>query len=279
MFTKNLNPNFILVKIPKEEQAEKMRKGCILHLHPSFIFGTRALQSGEIVAIGKVAKLVLPKAKECDTLFFSWKVEYVGEHINPSIVYEDENYFYHTVTIAEYKGRDMECYGYFNGETIITHPSFVILEPKEKEVTNNLKETPSGLFVFDKYQMSDSEIMQKIEFNKNYIVSLSNTYAMQSMQSEFNARQTKSMIDALEKENKELSIQLHKTEYYENRIVAYCNPLQEAEPGMHIYAWNIMCLETIDINQKEYNVVNYRHIGMREVKEKTKHSFSLQEAI
>lgn len=261
MTTKNINPNFFLVKIAKEDKKNKKMSDGLLHLSPNFIFGTRSMQCGEIVSIGKIAHLVMPMAKVGGTLVFSWKVEFAGEdedgneNINMALVEQDDLFNYYTVTISEYKGRQAETFAYFNGKTIITHPSYVILK-EEKEDTNKVVESKSGLFLFQNYKMSVSELQQKIDFNIQKIYSLSNSvYSFE--------RETMEAIEKLENENLQLSEEMQGKEKYEQYTVSYSNPLLDFKQNDRVYAWNIMCLEKVEINKIEYIITLARHVGLK----------------
>lgn len=253
----SVNPNFFVVKVSKEDKKRKSQHNGKLYLSPSFIFGTQGMQCGEIIAIGKLAKLVIPNAKIGGTLIFSWKVEYAGgdDQINLALIEEDEEFYYYTVTISEYKGRDTETYAYFDGNTITTHPSFVILE-KKKEESNELVKSESGLFLFSNYTMTPSEIQQKIEFNKQHIYSISNSVHS------FEAA-TKEQIYKLEQENRKLTKMLQGEERYEKYKVIYSNPLLDVEPNEEVFAWNIFCLEEVTINDNTYVITKHKHIGCK----------------
>ena len=50
-------------------------------------------------------------------------------------------------------------------------------------------------------------------------------------------------------------------ERFEKYTVAYCNPLHDISKGQKVYAWNIMCLEKIEINGKDFIISKYDHTG------------------
>jgi hypothetical protein len=261
MTTKNINPNFFLVKIAKEDKKKKKMSDGLLHLSPNFIFGTRSMQCAEIVSIGKMAHLVMPMAKVGGTLVFSWKVEFAGEdedgneNINMALVEQDNLFNYYTVTISEYKGRQSETFAYFDGQTITTHPSYVILK-EVKEDTNKVIESKSGLFLFHNYKMSVSELQQKIDSNIKKIYSIANSvYSFE--------RETSEAIERLENENLRLSEEMQGKEKYEKYTVSYSNPLLDFQDNDTVYAWNIMCLEKVEINNIEYIVTLAKHVGMK----------------
>lgn len=265
MNIKTANPNYFIVRVEKElQKATKEGLGIIKRAAP-FTFGKGGTQCGEIIAIGKLAHLIIPQAKVGGNLLFSWKVEYAGvgtERPNMNLIEEDENYNYYSITISEFKKRDNDCYGYFDNEIFVTHPSFVIVHSKEKE-SNKLSETASGIYFYQNWTMSEDEIMQKIKFNQDHIYSLSVTCASLFQQRESEAYPVKLYMQKLEQENKELSELLHGKEKFEEYKVAFCNPdLQGLQNGEKIFAHNIFFLEPIEINNRKYFIGKHKHIGI-----------------
>ena len=264
MNVKTANPNFFIVKINKEEQKQKKQGTGLIKNADTFIFGKGGMQSGEVVAIGKLAHLVMPFAKIGGTLIFSWKVEFNGENNekpNMALVDEDEENRYYTVTISEFKGRSSETYAYYDDTNIcFTHPSFVVVkkEVKEPEMT----ETKSGILLFQSYRPSDTEITHRIAFNTQHIYSLSITHAAQAQLRESDARQTKELIQSIELQNRQLTGMLQGKERFEPYSVAYCNPLHDCENGDTVFGENIFFLEPIEIKGEKLFIGKYNHLGM-----------------
>lgn len=262
MKVKSANPNFFIIKVDKESQIKNKEGNNIIKRAATWTFGKGGMQHGEIVAIGKLANLVIPQAKIGGYLLFSWKVEYVSEEAkkpNMALIHEDAEYNYYTVTISEFKRRDCDCYAYFDDEVFITHPSFVIVNPKEKE-QEKLVKSEGGIIVYNEWKMSEGEIMQKIEHNKQHIYSLSISHASKLQTRESESYPIKKYMQHLEKENAELSELLHGKEVVEEYSVAYCNPMHRFKTNDVVFCHNIFFLQPITINNKTFFIGKTDHV-------------------
>lgn len=273
MIPKSVNPLYFLVRINKQAQVDKKVGKDSIKLSETFTFGKAGMQCGELVGLGKFAKLVMPMAKVGGTLYFSWKVEYAGEIEadeatgvkavpNMALVYEDLEYNYYTVTATEYKGRGSEAYAYEDETGFYTHPAFIILHKEEEKTTQSLS-SASGLIVFENWKMTDDEIRQKIDFNTQHIYSLSITHQSHLQKRQSDARQTKEKIIALQNENKKLSEQLQKKDQYEDYTVKYCSPLHQVKPGDKVMAYNIFFLMPLTVHNEHLRIGPYDWVGTK----------------
>lgn len=264
MQIKTVNPNFFIVRINKAAQKQKKETfNGVIARAATFTFGRGGMQCGEIVAIGKLAHLVIPFAKIGGTLHFSWKVEFNGEDAskpNMALVHEDKEYNYYTVTISEYKRRPSETYAYSDENGTYTHPSFVIMEDEEKKHSDKLLVSAGGILIYENYRMSDDEIQQKIFWNTEHIYSLSETHASLLQTRESESYPIKLKMQELERENQHLTALLQKEERIEQYTVAFSNPLHDVTTGDKVMANNIFFLEPLFINGKKYFIGQYKQI-------------------
>lgn len=273
MQIKSANPNFFVVKINKELQLQNKEGNSIIKRAATYTFGKGGMQHGEIISIGKLAKLIIPQAKIGGFLLFSWKVEYVPQESkkpNMALIHEDEEYNYYTITISEFKRRDCDCYAYFDNEIFITHPSFVIIHPKE-ETAQEIIQRESGIYCYNNWRMTEDEIMYKINQNTQHIYSLSITHASLLQTRESESYPIKRYMQALEEENRRLSELIHGKEVVEEYTVAFCNPIHKFKKGDVVFGYNIFFLQPITINDKNYFIGKQKFVYARKLKVKSNH--------
>ena len=262
-------PPFFFIRIPKKEQVARREKLGSLYLPFNKIYMTRERQYGEIIAIGADAAREFPEAKIGMILIhhhFVTGKEMEGTEDNTHLFHEDKTYKYYTVTAFSINGRANETYGVYDGHKIITHPTFIFLEP-DKPAVNNLspdqfissatKKEKSGLILFKNWNDDRKTIYDRIEFLKNEITQLCKTPPSDILNK---------LIESKEREMEALAKKMNKPRY-EEYTVAASNPLIEKwfntkiNSGDKIYCLNIASKTTIEFMGKEYRVVKITYIG------------------
>lgn len=258
-------PAFFLVRIEKKVQKERREKIGSLYVAPGYTFMTRNLQSGEIIAIGEKAHKEFPEANIGDTLLMHHFVEAQDDE-KQYLVDEDDTYRYYTVTALSWNGRANETYGVWNGEKIITHQEFILLE-KEKYIppptpdeylAQALQETESGLAIFKDWKNTREETESKMASIKSEIESLS--------KSGTHKPHIQQGIAEKEMELNALSEKINKKTYLPYTIAAL-NPClsewfhTEIKEGDVIYMMNYACNTEIEFNGIAYLIASTRFIG------------------
>jgi len=136
-------PPYFLIKIGKEQQKEKKEKIGSLYFPQEYIYMTREVQFGTIIAIGesnneeiKSAKDVMPMASVGDYLlvhhFISGKKDGKGECFY--FIGEDDEFNYYAVNCFAVEGERPLAYAVARGSEVIPTPDYIFLEqPVEEE--------------------------------------------------------------------------------------------------------------------------------------------------
>lgn len=260
-------PPYFLVSIPKKDQKERKEKIGSIYLHPTYIFLTRNMQCGEIVAIGSQAAELLPDASVGDTLLFHHFVESLEKC---QCVDSDDNFNYYVVTACYHNGQNNQTYGIWNGKNIIPHPDYIFLACETEDNATALDEflhkktavNENGILQFNDWKITREDITRKMEKIKNEIESLAKTKMREDVAREINRK---------ESEMNELSKLMHKKRYQLYSIFAINPSFNLAianiygcwlASGSKVYMLNIACETKIEFDRKEYIVAKSQHFGV-----------------
>lgn len=238
---KALNP-FFIIKVPKQEEESKREKEGNLYLHPSFVWMTKNTQCGIIEDISPEAHNQLPEANVGDILIvhhFAQGSHSILERDKKYLVFEDETYNYYKISSKELPGINNQCYGVYNGKTIIPHKDFAFLQPLPKE------ESPYG------FSQTTDDILEKIQSIKNEIEYLSKGAQSQDKYDHLMKRQN---------EMAKLSSGLHKKQYIPFKV-AYSNPSLKIDSGNIVFALNIAGNTEVSFLENSYRIVEKKYIA------------------
>lgn len=261
-------PAYFLIRIPKNRQKERLEKMGNLYLHPNYVYLTRGMQYGQIVAIGEKAQMQLQEANCGDILLFH---HFVESHEKSQCVDSDEIYNYYVVTALSHNGQNNQTYGIWQNDTIIPHPEYLFLEAEkpldliqtpDEYIEKALKATESGIFLFKEWRIDRAALTSQMEEIKAQIESLSKT------------KMTAPVIKAIEEKEAEMNriskiINSKKYQLY-NLVAAHSSFTDEVEacfnttllPGHPIYMLDIACQTKMEFNNTEYIVAKSVHFGI-----------------
>lgn len=252
-------PAYFYIKINKQKQQERKEKQGNLYIVTDSKNEARNMQQGEIVSIGEYAASLFPYAKVGMTLVIHWMTE---SKEKKQLVNFDDDYNYYVVTATEYNGQANQSYGVWDGENIIPHPDYIFLE-KNKD-NRELKQTDSGLFLFDNWTETRTDKEEKMAALNAEIQSLT--------KSKMNSQ----LRDGIARKEKELeglsnSINKQRIELY---TVAAINPDfnemiensfgHKVEIGDKVGMLNAACQTTVEFNGIEYIVALSKHFHLTE---------------
>ncbi len=251
-------PHYLIVKVPKSEERDRRDKIGSIFVPPSFAFMTRNTQAGEIVAIGSKAGQEFPDAKPGHILIFHHFVQGSSAEPSEQLIDSDNVYNYYFVCSDDYNGRFNQCYAIWDGEKIIPHMDFILLEPEKDDSLSNLEEIAEKqtqkvgkLIIFKEWKESRQTIERKIESLKAEITSLNKTRMRPDV---------KKAIEEKEAQQMALSAKLHKKEYKPYSI-AYANPNSDLFNHKEVWCLNTATATIIEIFGKSYHVVNVKYAG------------------
>lgn len=177
-------PQFIFVRVPKEEQRERLEKIGILYYPPAYAFMKRGMQCGEILAIGEDAKNHFPEARKGDTLLFHHFIEHKETKSKNKFfqIDEDKDYNYYAVTAMSHNGDRGLAYGLWDGEALVPNKEYIFLFPEPKPESDMedfefnmggslfktniaMKEAGAGIVVPKERKMSREEMTEKMKEN------------------------------------------------------------------------------------------------------------------
>lgn len=262
-------PAFFLISILRKEQTERRSKIGSIYLHPNFVYMTRGMQCGRIVAIGRKAADSMPNAKIGDTLLVH---HFVESSEKQNCVASDGLYNYYVVTCMSHNGQNNQTYAVFDGKNIIPHPDYIFLEcpppatsaqNPQDYIDNNLQKSQTGLFLFKQWTVDREGIVERIKELKEQIGSLTKP----------GMRMTPEVAKAVKQREEEmdrLSSQLNKKRM-ELFTVAAINPdfaddiFQQWQcrvgAGDQVYMLNIACETKMEFAGKEYIVAKSMHFS------------------
>lgn len=260
-------PAYFLISIPRAEQSERKSRIGKIFFHPNFVYMTRGMQCGQIIAIGDIAAKTMPTAKVGDTLLIHHFVESTEK---VQCIYSDEWFNYYVVTCKSHNGQNNQTYAVFDGLKISPHPDYIFLDceqprdkslPADEYVNSQLQKRTSGLFTFKEWSVNREEISKKIQEIKSQIDSLNKTRMNEDI---------RKVIIEREAEMNRLSSLMTK-QRFQMYTIAAGNTSFYQEVGDHygvypkdgdiIYMLNIACETKIEFNKKEYIVAKTMHFG------------------
>lgn len=261
-------PSFILIRIEKKQQQERKEKIGSLYFPVEYTFMQRGLQNGEIVSIGETAQKEFPEAKPGHILivhhFLEGKKNDKG--YEQFLVHADEDYKYYVVTALDHNGQKNMTYGIWNGEKIITHKEYILLEKEqvkseetEGDIYDKLTEkSSSGLFLFKQWRQTRADKEARLAELKNQVQSLSKSTMTEAV---------RKGIEEKELEMNNISKDINSKRYQPYKIAAFNPSLNEwfdtkIQHGEIIYMRNDACNTTVEILGKEYIIAKTDYIGL-----------------
>lgn len=261
-------PAYFLVRIPKHEQFARKEKIGSIYLPPTFVFLTRNMQCGYIVAIGEDAAHFFPDAKIDMLLLFH---HFVEANDKQQMVYADKDWNYYVVTCCSHNGQNNQTYGVWTGTDIIPHQDYIFLESDNKTqdtVDVNafhdvaLKPNKNNILLFSNWKTTREDLVEQQAKLRLEIQSLAKS------------KMTEPIMRAISEKENELNILSKKinNKRYDLYIIKAVNPeynLWIAEcfgqwlaPGSVVYMLNIACKTVIEFNNQEYIVAKTMHFGI-----------------
>lgn len=238
-----------------------------IYLHPNFVYMTRGMQCGQIVAIGEIAGQTLPEARIGDTLLIHHFVESTEKQF---CIYSDQYFHYYVVTCMSHNGQNNQTYAIYNGSKIIPHPDYIFLDCKQPQESNlnpdeylaqQLKAQASGIFTFKEWTIDREGITKKIQSIKSQIDQLTKSRMTPEI---------KEVIEGYEAEMNRLSKMMTKQRFELYTVIAgsprffdivreqYDTPVGN---GDKIYMLNIACETKMEFNKREFIVAKTQHFG------------------
>lgn len=268
-------PSFILIKIPKQAQRERLEKIGSLFYPPEHVFMKRGMQCGEIVQIGSAASKYFPEARVGHILIFHHIVEGKETLSKQKFFFidQDENWNYYLVTGMEHNGDRNMTFGVWDGEGIIPNKDYIFLKIPHKEesdmpdfdlaspglprlVTNMaFRQAGHGIVVPKAKKENRGELSAKMEKNLVEIKKLSRWLQFPDM-----LQKVTPMIKILESENEKISKAINTT-VIETHTVAFCNSELNSSPGSTVYILNIACYMEVEFMKKDYIIAESKYIN------------------
>lgn len=175
---------YILIRISREEQKAKKEKIGSLFIAPDELYMQYNMQCGEIVEIGEKAQREFPEAKVGHIAIIHHFVEGESEASSRDqyLVHQDDAYNYYVVTPCLVPGKNIDIYGVWDGEKIIPHKDYVLVEPDPKVkvpetpdeyIESALKKTDGGIYVFSDWKDTYEDKVDRQKRIKEEIQNLS----------------------------------------------------------------------------------------------------------
>lgn len=265
-------PSYFLVRIPLKDQQERLEKVGNIYLHPKYIYMTRGMQCGEVVAIGEDAGNYFPEAKIGDLLLFNHLIEGKRDDKRQRFyfIHEDDKFSYYAVTGFAGNGERNMSYAIWDGSKIVPNKDYIFLETETKNTQSEQFEfnirgnrykpdigfsvSKSGILIADERKKTREEVREIMKVNmdrmRHLSMFMSNPIAIQE-------------IESLQIENAKYSTEIN-TRRYEPHIVHAINDEyndgvlesfgEKVNPGETVLILNIACDYKIEFNKKEYIV-------------------------
>jgi len=211
-----------------------------LYLHPNFVWMKRNTQCGEIIAISREAKELLPESEVGNVLLFHHFIQrshsLKGDN-DKFLVMEDDDYKFYNVNAKEWNGNNNNTYGIWDGVNIIPHKDYVLLEKQN--------ENSEGWY------QSNEKIYEKMEEIKMDVQRLAKNTMTEDIMNVMKSR---------EKEMYQMTKQLQVKEYRKYKI-AYANPILGIPNGTWIYMLNIAAQTELTFMDKTYIISESKYIS------------------
>ena len=231
-----LNPNLI-VKIAKKSLLDN-REGDKVYYHQSYVWYTRNLQCGEVVAISPVAKSEMKDVNIGDLLIFHHYIEAsvaMSEMNSDYMVGEDADYSYFNVSAKENPGGMTMAYAVIKDGLIVPHKDYVFLEEQVPE----------------KYAIDRQDALNKMEKVKNRNLHLMHTSSP--------SEHLRTSVRRAEAENQKMTLHLNK-KLTIPFVVAFASPDKPYSIGDTICTFNMASNVTVSVNNIDYRVVESRFV-------------------
>lgn len=276
-------PPYFLVRIPLKEQQERLEKIGNIYLHPSYIFMTRGMQCGEIVAIGQDTGNYFPEAKVGNILMFNHLIEGKRDDKRQRFyfIHDDEHYNYYAVQGVAGNGERNMSYAVWDGSKIIPCRDYIFLEVDRLDEQGseqvefnvrgvNYKPTvgfavsKGGLLTTMERKKTREEIRVIMKNNMNRMRYLSNFIQNPDAIKE---------IEKLQYENAKYSTEINTRRYEPKTVHAVNDDFNEGveesfgtkiTPGETVFMLNIACDYKIEFNKKEYIVAETQYFASTE---------------
>lgn len=262
-----INPYF-LVKIDKVKQQEKGQRVGRFYLPPSETMENN-LQCGEVVSISEKASKIFPEAKVGDLLILHHMVESMtlADSKEDHWVDEDDDYNYYVVTPIPHNGKGNEVYGLWDGEKIVMHPDFLLLEPEavingakdvETFIEEAVEKSTGGLFIFKEWRESREEKTARLTERRLEVQRLGEKNEL--------TPELQADIARREEEMTQISNEINEIAYKPYKIAA-CHPIvsewfdRKVGAGDTIYCQSRAAQTKIEFMGKEYRSCPVAFIG------------------
>lgn len=253
-------PNYIIVRINKQEKKERKSKIGSLYIPEQLVFMTRNCQAGEIIRMGENVTKLLPGCRKGNILIFH---HFVESDSKPYFIHEDEKFYYYTCPCTD---TNMNLtYGYCHKDSIVMHPDYVLLQTDKApsaEMTPDdyieqaISRSPGGLFLFKNWVDSREDMELKMNKLKAECQELAKTGP--------ELPHVKKAIEEKEYEIKQLSKRINKVRAVKKTLLYFNPKLSEGfgralKLGDEIYIRTIGCQTTMEFQGVTYTIgrVNY----------------------
>jgi hypothetical protein len=260
---------YFLIKINKKDQKSLKEKHGRFYIAPTQTFMLYNKQCGEIVGIGEAAGKHFPEAKIGDILIVHHFIE--GENEREArtehLVHEDDTYNYYVVSAYEQGGKACETYGVWDGEKIIPNKDYVFLKtekpeqkdiPDDEAINQKLKETPSGLLLFENWGETREMVEDKMTRLKAEVQSMSKSgthkhHIMEGLQKK------QAELDGLSAKINQRSFEPHVIAYANKELSEWFN--REVKEGDIVFALNMAAKTKLFFMDTEYIVCRASYIA------------------
>lgn len=262
---------YFLIRISRQEQAQKKQKIGSIIIPETQTFMMYNLQCGEIVGIGQNAHEYFPEVEIGHTLLIHHFVQGAddNEAREDHLIHQDEVYNYYVVACFDFYRKGNETYGVWDGTKIIPNKDYIFLEtPKKDEpkspdeyINAALKSTSGGILTFTNWQESRESKADKMQRLQAEIQELSKSGAQKP--------HIAKGIQERERELELLSVDINTKSYVPYTIAAFNLELKEQfdnsaniEVGEQVWLLNIAAQTQIEFNDKSYIVAKTNYIGV-----------------
>lgn len=278
---------FFLVRIPKNQQKERLEKIGSIYIPPDYVFLTRGMQCGEIIAIGEGAKQYFPEAQIGHILLFHHIVEGKKDHNGNYSFYigADDEYTYYIVTAYSDNGEKNLSYGVWDGEKIIPNKDYIFLKTHQEKETDipelelesclagegsfkpdiAMTFSAGGLIIPKERKKSRHELTEQMNKNTIRIKQISRISRMRP--------EVVEEIQNLEAENNRISKEINKRTYEFHTIAAINQEFNiqiersfnhKVNAGDKVAMLNIACYTEVEFLKQTYIVAETQYFGCTE---------------
>ena len=230
-----INPNFI-IRINKKSLLSN-REGDKVYYHQSYVWYTRNLQCGEVVAISDVAKKEMPMVNIGDVIVIHHFIEAsaaLSEMNSDDLISEDAEYYYYNVAAKETRGGMTMVYGVIKNGIIIPHKDYTFLE---EQVLADTIDRQSAL-----------NKMEKVKNNNLHLMHTSSP-----------SEHLRTEVRRAERDSQKLTLELNKkrTLLY---TVSFASSEKQYKAGDKIGVFSMAANTVVTVNDHDYRVVESKYI-------------------